>query len=83
MPTAFDTTAGIGGATFDPHGDLDAQAREIAEMLARKLDSAPPTSMTLFPAEASGSGAAGGRHRFWEMSMAMGMMRAIMLLATS
>jgi hypothetical protein len=38
MPSAFDTTAGIGGATFDPNGDVDAQAREIADLCARKLD---------------------------------------------
>ena len=55
IPTAFDTTAGMGGATFEPHGDLDAQAREIAEILARKLDSASPARMTLFPTEATGS----------------------------
>jgi hypothetical protein len=40
LPTAYDKTAGIGGATFDPAGDLDSQAAEIAELCARKLDEA-------------------------------------------
>jgi hypothetical protein len=38
MPSAFDTTSGVGGATFDPAGDLDKQASEIAELCARKMD---------------------------------------------
>jgi hypothetical protein len=38
MPTAFDMTAGIGGARFDPDGDIDDQAREIADTCGRKLD---------------------------------------------
>ena len=42
MPSAFDRTAGIGGATFDPNGDVDAQAREIADLCARKLDERGP-----------------------------------------
>jgi hypothetical protein len=37
-PSAFDLTANIGGATFDPNGDLDAQARDIADLCGRKLD---------------------------------------------
>jgi hypothetical protein len=41
MPTAFDVTRDIGGATFDPDGDLDKQAAELAELCARKLESAP------------------------------------------
>jgi hypothetical protein len=40
LPTAFDVTAGVGGATFDPDGDLDEQARTIAELCSRKLDDA-------------------------------------------
>lgn len=39
-PTAFDTTRDIGGATFDPDGDLDKQAGQIAGLCARKLDDA-------------------------------------------
>jgi hypothetical protein len=50
MPTTFDMTAGVGGERFDPNGDLDEQARRIAEVCARKLDSTP----TLFPASAAG-----------------------------
>lgn len=42
MPTAFDTTGDIGGATFDPDGDIDRQAAEIAELCARKLDATAP-----------------------------------------
>ena len=42
MPSAFDRTAGIGGATFDPNGDVDAQAREIADLCALKLDQGRP-----------------------------------------
>jgi hypothetical protein len=38
MPTAFDLTADVGGASFDPDGDVDAQARTIAELCGRKLD---------------------------------------------
>jgi hypothetical protein len=38
MPTAFDKTGDIGGATFDPAGDLDRQASEIAELCAKKLE---------------------------------------------
>jgi hypothetical protein len=38
MPTAFDMTAGIGGTTFDPYGDIDDQSRSIAELCGRKLD---------------------------------------------
>jgi hypothetical protein len=37
-PTAFDVTRDIGGTTFDPAGDLDRQAPEIAELCARKMD---------------------------------------------
>ena len=37
MPTAFDATGDIGGVAFDPEGDLDHQAAEIAELCARKL----------------------------------------------
>ena len=37
-PTAFDTTRDIGGASYDPDGDLDLQAKHIAELCARKLD---------------------------------------------
>jgi hypothetical protein len=48
MPTAFDTTAGIGGVTFDPDGDLDRQAAEIAELCARKLDDLAPAAAALF-----------------------------------
>jgi hypothetical protein len=40
MPTAFDTTGAIGGTSFDPTGDLDRQASEIAELCARKLEEA-------------------------------------------
>jgi hypothetical protein len=40
MPTAFDMTAGIGGETFDPDGDVDSQAARIANVCARKLDAA-------------------------------------------
>ena len=40
-PTAFDETANIGGATFEPTGDLDVQAAEIAELCGRKLDTEP------------------------------------------
>ena len=40
LPTAFDTTAGIGGEVFDPDGDLDSQALRIANICARKLDAA-------------------------------------------
>ena len=36
-PTAFDKTREIGGCSFDPHGDLDAQARGIADLCVRKL----------------------------------------------
>jgi hypothetical protein len=38
LPTAFDSTGGIGGITFDPEGDLDRQAADAAELCARKLD---------------------------------------------
>jgi hypothetical protein len=45
-PTAFDTTRDIGGMTFDPHDDLDAQARAISEVCGRKLeDTAGQTSL--------------------------------------
>ena len=45
-PTAFDTTGDIGGAMFEPGGDLDRQAGEIAELCARKLDAATPVGQT-------------------------------------
>jgi len=45
-PTAFDVTADIGGKTFDPGGELDRQAAEIAELCARKLDAAEPEQTT-------------------------------------
>jgi hypothetical protein len=38
LPTAFDQTRDIGGCTFDPRSDLDAQARAIAEICVRKLE---------------------------------------------
>jgi hypothetical protein len=38
MPTAFDLTTDVGGATFDPASDLDSQARAVAELCGRKLD---------------------------------------------
>lgn len=38
IPSAFDMTAGIGGARFDPDGNLDNQARSIADVCGRKLD---------------------------------------------
>jgi hypothetical protein len=41
MPTAFDSTGDIGGMSFDPTGDLDRQASEVAELSARKLDTTP------------------------------------------
>jgi hypothetical protein len=41
-PSAFDMTAGIGGAMFDPSADADAQAREIADLCAQKLDEDGP-----------------------------------------
>jgi hypothetical protein len=37
-PTAFDTTGEIGGAVFDPAGDVDREAAYIADLCARKLD---------------------------------------------
>jgi hypothetical protein len=37
-PTAFDMTAGIGGATFDPQAELDDQARRLADLCGGKLD---------------------------------------------
>jgi hypothetical protein len=43
--------AGVGGERFDRDGDLDGQARRIAEICARKLDSTP----TLFSALDSGN----------------------------
>jgi hypothetical protein len=41
MPTAFDSTGDIGGMSFDPTGDLERQASEVAELCARKLDTTP------------------------------------------
>jgi hypothetical protein len=35
-PTAFDATQDVGGMTFDPAGDLEAQATDIAELCSRK-----------------------------------------------
>jgi hypothetical protein len=49
-PTAFDTTAGIGGAVFDAAGDLDAQAAEIATLCGRKLDDEASNAPRLFEA---------------------------------
>lgn len=48
-PTAFDTTGEIGGAFFDPAGDLDGQAAEIAELCARKLDAGATAAQTTLP----------------------------------
>lgn len=48
-PTPFDTTSDIGGATFDPAGDLDRQAADIAELCARKLDAGDPQVQTVLP----------------------------------
>lgn len=39
IPSAFDMTSGIGGARFDPDGDIDDQARAIADVCGRKLES--------------------------------------------
>jgi hypothetical protein len=39
-PTAFDSTADVGGATFDPHSNLEEEAKRIADLLSRKLDDA-------------------------------------------
>ncbi len=36
-PSAFDRTREIGVMLFDPDGDLDAQAREIATLIAKKI----------------------------------------------
>ncbi len=47
MPTAFDTTGDIGGMTFDPEGDLDRQAVDVAELCARKLDAMIPAQTSL------------------------------------
>jgi hypothetical protein len=47
MPTAFDTTGDIGGVVFDPEGDLDRQAADIAELCARKLDDFAPAQTSL------------------------------------
>jgi len=38
IQSAFDFTAGVGGARFDPDGDIEDQARSIAELCGRKLD---------------------------------------------
>jgi hypothetical protein len=36
-PTAFDKTQDIGGIRYDPAGDLDQQAEEVAELCSRKI----------------------------------------------
>ena len=38
IPSAFDMTAGIGGARFDPDGSIDDQAKVIADVCGQKLD---------------------------------------------
>lgn len=49
-PTAFDTTREIGGSRFDADGDLDEQARKLAELCARKLDAeSDASSQTVLP----------------------------------
>src|SRR5206468_3156751 len=36
-PGLFDETVRVGGVTFDPNGDVDAQLRTIAELLVKRL----------------------------------------------
>lgn len=47
MPSTFDPTANIGGATFETEGDVDAQARSIADLCGRKLDEATGVQIVL------------------------------------
>jgi hypothetical protein len=37
-PGVFDESSRVGGVTFDPTGNLDAQVQEIVELLSRKIE---------------------------------------------
>jgi hypothetical protein len=37
-PGMFDESSRVGGITFDPTGDINAQVQRIAELLSRKIE---------------------------------------------
>lgn len=50
-PGIFDESSRVGGITFDPSGDLDAQIQAIADLLSRKIEekraAVPPSAVNM------------------------------------